>query len=140
MRVHHVGYAVSSIDDSALAFELLGFRVVSEKINDTGRNINVLFMQSGETLTELIETADITKPSPIDSIMRSNAMGRIVPYHLCFETEDLDEVTGTLRDKRFVIAAQRSPAPALGGEVVFMFHKNVGMIELLERTNTKEKI
>ena len=131
---HHTGYAVLDIADSKKTFELLGFSAAGEQYNDSLRNVNILFMKSGAYLIELITKADGGRRSDVDFLMKSGLMPGVAPYHICFEVDGLEEIMAELRKKRFVLSSPPAPAPALSGRrAAFMYHRNTGLIELLER-------
>ena len=56
------------------------------------------------------------------------------PYHICYETDDLEAEVDSLKQKRFVVCEEPHDAVALKNRrVVFMVHGQVGMIELVEK-------
>ena len=56
------------------------------------------------------------------------------PYHICYETVDLDASAAELTADGFLAIDTPTPAPALGGRrVVFLTSASAGMIELLEK-------
>ena len=55
------------------------------------------------------------------------------PYHMCFETEDLDAALKDLEAKGFRMFIDRQTAPCLDGrDVIFLMHPDIGMVEILE--------
>jgi hypothetical protein len=79
--VHHVGYAVSDIEDSEKAFEILGFKTEGVKCNDPERNVDILFMKNHAAMIELIAVADEGKRSDIDAVRKWMQGGTTSPYH-----------------------------------------------------------
>jgi methylmalonyl-CoA/ethylmalonyl-CoA epimerase len=133
MKLHHIGYAVRNIDDSRKSFELLGFYPVGSEHRDYLRNVDILFMKNMADTVELIAIADRNTRSDIDFLTKSGRNQFVGPYHVCFEVRDLESAVRELREKRFVISSEVAPAPAIcGRRVVFLYHKNTGLIELLE--------
>ena len=56
------------------------------------------------------------------------------PYHICYEVENLENAISELQQNKFVLAKKEQPAIAFNNrKVVFLFHKEVGLIELLEK-------
>lgn len=54
-------------------------------------------------------------------------------YHICYEVDNIKESILDLRTKGFFLIQKEAPAIALGNKnVVFLFHKYMGIIELLE--------
>jgi methylmalonyl-CoA/ethylmalonyl-CoA epimerase len=138
MKPHHIGYAVRDITASAASFEALGFVSSSDLVYDGGRNVNIQFIDNAGTRIELIATADVSKPSDIDFITRSKRKIGVTPYHICYEVDDLDKKIAALRAKRFAFASDIAPAPACAGmPVVFLYHRDIGLIELLQKKRKK---
>lgn len=129
MNVHHVGYAVRSIEKAVPIFEALGFDVNGAVVDDEGRNVRIVFMQNMGVTIELV--APLHSPSPIDAIL---AKSGAAPYHICYEVECLREAVVTLTKQGFKPFTAESPAPAIEGcAVVFLYNPVVGVIELVER-------
>jgi methylmalonyl-CoA/ethylmalonyl-CoA epimerase len=134
MKPHHIGYAVRDITASVASFEALGFVTSSDLVYDGGRNVNIQFIDNVGTRIELIATADENKPSDIDFITRAKRKTGVTPYHICYEVDDLNQKILALRAKRFAFASDIAPAPACAGmPVVFLYHRDVGLIELLQK-------
>lgn len=128
---HHIGYAVRDHDQSAAAFTALGYRVEREKTLDTGRNLWISFWRNDAWLVELLATADADKPSPIDSVLKGAA--RATPYHICYQCPSLDGAIEALSKCGYRLIQKPAPAPAIDGcPVAFMFHAQMGIIELVE--------
>lgn len=128
MKIHHIGYAVKGIVDSLPYFYLLGFKKEGDIIDDYSRNVKILFMKNGENLIELIQPLD--KNSPIDRILKKNGN---IPYHICYETNNIDEDIIFLKDKKFVLIDEPKKAEAISNKkVCFLYNKNIGLLELLE--------
>lgn len=131
--VHHIGYAVQSIEKSLLSYKTLGYRQISEICDDDTRNVKIVFVQhvaSGHVL-ELI--SPLTADSPVSEQLKK--MKRMAsPYHICYEVNDINDSIKYLKKKGFVPIDAPKEAPALSGQLVsFLINKEVGMIELLQR-------
>lgn len=128
MNINHIGYAVRNIAESISVFEKLGFCVTKEPMKDLPRKVEIAFMKNNETVIELISPT--AKNSPIDNIL--NKLG-CVPYHLCFETNDLDRKVEELKNEGFIIIEKKNKAVALSKKnIVFLYSKIIGLIELVE--------
>jgi len=131
MKVHHVGYAVKSIEDARKEFELLGFRCESETVLDNVRKVRILFMTNDTCRIELIEPNE--NGSRIDNILKK---GGSSPYQICYESEDIENDTKLLKQSGFTTISNISPAPALENKkVCFLYSKDVGIIELVEENH-----
>jgi methylmalonyl-CoA/ethylmalonyl-CoA epimerase len=131
LEVHHIGYAVSDIEKAADAFRLLGYETDGSICDDTSRNVRILFMHLEALRIELISPLDVSKHSAVDEIIKSGNVG--APYHICYETKNLNDMVSALRQKRFRVITPPEPAPAINGrDVVFLYSKDIGLIELVE--------
>ena len=137
MKIHHVGYLVTSIENSCLQFQHLGYEIISPIVFDEERKVFIQFLKnknnSGgkEFLVELVEPAeDCTLFPP-----RLKKLGTM-PYHICYECDNAEEKVLELRDAGFILIRDFSPAPAIDNRrVAFMYSEGVGQIELLEEEN-----
>ena len=128
MKVHHVGYAVKSIEDARKEFELLGFRCESKAVLDSVRKVRILFMTNDTCRIELIEPNE--SGNPIESILKKVGSS---PYHICYESEDIESDARLLKEKGFRVISDVSQAPALGNKnVCFLYSKDIGIIELVQ--------
>ena len=132
MELHHFGIAVKSISKSVDIYRVLGYQPESELIYDESRNINILFMKNEVTRIELIEKSDSQLPSPIDTVLDKRSFHCI--YHTCYSVQNLEQEISRLRKFNFVLVQEPAKAIALGErQVCFLFHTNIGIIELLEK-------
>lgn len=127
MKVHHIGYAVKNLEQSIAAFEALGYS--SGAITaDAGRKIRIAFLRNGSECVELV--APDGDESPVDGVLKSIGP---TPYHICYEVPDMESALAELQHSRWIVTKQAEPAPAIGGaRVAFLYHRRVGMIELVE--------
>lgn len=127
MKVHHIGYAVKNLEQSISAFEALGY-TAGEITSDAGRHIRIAFLQNGSECVELV--APDGDETPVDGVLKSVGP---TPYHICYEVSNLEEALNELQKSRWIVTKQPEPAPAIGGAAVaFLYHRRVGMIELVE--------
>ena len=74
--------------------------------------------------------APIDEASPVNRILETQG---VTPYHICYETDDLDAIAKVLRQEKFVRVSKAVPACAMdNNRVMFLFRKDVGLIELIE--------
>lgn len=142
MKMHHIGFAVKDIEKSRDYFLKLGFRPAAKVGNqniqlDYDRNIKILFLENGfdEVMVELVQTLDDTKKSPLDFIGKAGGYGNCTPYHICYEVDDLDSAIRRLREDRFIVINPKAPTTEVlyGKEVVFLFNRSAGILELIEK-------
>ena len=128
MKVHHIGYAVPDIAKAVLEFESLGWKMSSEITDDMPRQVCIVFMRNGDQLVELV--APLSDASPICKTLQK---GSGTPYHICYEVANLEMAEAELKKMRFITFKKAAVALAIGGRrVIFMYAKNVGVVELVE--------
>lgn len=133
MKIHHIAYAVASIEAARSKMEYLGYEVSQSVMSDTLRNIKIEFMKHTESgmVIELVEPEG--EPNPVSGCLDKNN-GMAVPYHICYETENLEQEIEKARKNGFMMIQKPAPAPAIGGRrVAFLVSKDGGMIELVEK-------
>lgn len=129
MKIDHIGYAVKKIEEARFAFEKLGFRF-EELIQDEDRNLYLQFGYNDDYRIELISTLNIENGSPVSSILKKTGP---LPYHLCYISDNLEQDIAILEKQQFKVTVPPAPAIAFGGKrVVFMMHRHIGLIEVVE--------
>lgn len=133
MKIHHIGYAVKDLKVAAVVFEQLGF-TPGEIVRDSGRNIRICFMSNSEQAPPegCVELIAPDGPSnPVDGILKKAGPG---PYHICYETSDMNTAISMLTKNRlFTLIQPPASAPAINGSLVaFLWNRTVGLIELVE--------
>lgn len=130
MKINHIGYAVKRIDRALGAFEKLGY-TFEPVIDDTDRNVKLAFGMKDGYRIELVAPLDKKQESPVDQYL-SNAIG--TPYHICYESENLDAEIEELKSQGYKVVIEPKPAVAFGGKrVVFMMNIGFGLMEIVER-------
>ncbi len=80
-------------------------------------------------LLELVEP--VSEKSPVRNIL--NKAG-VSAYHFCYEVENLNDSIAELRKKKFMLLVKPVEAVAFDGrKICFLYHKDAGLIELLEK-------
>ena len=128
MKVHHVGYLTKRLDKTLAEFLRLGYHTEKEAAYDSVRDVNIAFVQNGAYRVELIEPAGEGSPlAPLLSRYKNT------PYHICYETEDLEASEKELAEAGYTVFQPAAPAPCIDGRrVEFLLHRSMGIIELLE--------
>ena len=139
MNIHHIGYLVKDIEKSAAAFEAAGFERIlysdgSFVFDDKTRQCDISFMRirggdsvNGSGCIELV--APQSPDCPIYGLMKQYKNS---PYHICFESEDLDGDVARLKQSGWSVFLPPAPAPAIDGRnVVFLIHRSAGIIEIV---------
>lgn len=129
MKFHHIGIACYDIEKSAQFYISQGYSKTAT-VYDTIQNVNICFCEKigGETCVELISPNDDT--SPVCKNLQKNGVS---PYHICYETDNLEETVLELKKQKFLMVSKPVPAVAFESRrVCFLFNKDVGLIELVE--------
>ena len=128
MKIHHIGYAVQDIKKASNIFLSLGFQASSEECLDECRKVNILFMKNEGTTIELVAPA--SPDSPVTKLLKREGP---TPYHICYETADINATILELKKRGFIQLHQNVEiAPAIpGGKVIFLTSLSTGLVELL---------
>ena len=128
LKVHHVGYAVPSIESARAEFESLGWIVCSGVTDDASRKVRIQFLRLGDEVIELV--APLTDDSPIKKTLQKSSG---TPYHICYEVDSLESAEADMKARRFIVFKKPAPAPAIGNrKVEWFFSKCNGIVELVE--------
>lgn len=128
LTFHHIGYATYSIEQSLETFTLLGYllrRIEEDAINYARL---ALLVREGFPDVELVE--GLGGVSPVENILDKNG---VCPYHICYESNAFESAIADFRKNGFSLLFR--PRPALlfdGRRICYLYHKNIGLIELLE--------
>ena len=128
LKFHHIGVATDDIDATASMYEQGGYHR-SATIYDPIQNVNICWLTKESAPTvELLAPQDVK--SPVNKTLEKVGVS---PYHCCYVVTSIDEAAKELRKQRYVMVSRPSEAVAFkGSRVAFFFHKNVGLIELVE--------
>lgn len=128
LQFHHVGIACRDIEASKTFYIDQGY-TASATTHDTIQNVFICFLhKDGMPTIELL--APVDEKSPVN---RTLATSGVTPYHICYETTNIESTVKELRKKQFVCVSKPVPACAIQNKrVAFLYHKDVGLIELVE--------
>lgn len=128
LKIHHIGYAVKNLHQSLEMFKQIGYSVESEPVKDMKRHVEIAFVQNNNYLVELI--SPLNNESPIINYL--DKIGN-TPYHICYETNNIEGAIKNLRKQRYLIVEKPSEAIAINKQrVAFLYHPKYGLLELLE--------
>jgi methylmalonyl-CoA/ethylmalonyl-CoA epimerase len=128
---HHVGFVVSSIQNTVQGFaDILQSDWDGHILHDPNQGVRVTFLKSrraGDPLWELVEPAD--DKSPVQSFAAKG--GGL--HHVCYVVDKLEESLVRARSLGALIAREPFPAVAFGGRrIAWIYTKNRLLIEYLE--------
>ena len=128
MKIHHIGYLVKKIDRSIKIFEELGFTLTKDIVLDEYRQADICFLEKEGYVVELV--SPVSKESVVAQLMKE--LGN-TPYHICYETDDIEKEVNRLLEQHYVVCSEIHSAVAIDNKkVCFMINPYIGMIELLE--------
>ncbi|WP_297647024.1 VOC family protein [uncultured Treponema sp.] len=130
-KFHHIGIAVKEIEATSALYVNAGYKK-SEDFLDSFQNVKICWLEKeGMPRCELL--APVDEKSPVVKTLEKNG---VTPYHTCYEVEKIEEAIAELRKQRYVLVSASHEAPGMmpfgGGKVAFLFHKDAGLIELVE--------
>lgn len=121
LSLHHFGVVAADLETGSRIYRALGYRAVTEAIEDPVQGVTVQFFQLGDkTPVEIIVPGG--PQSPVSSFLEKQGGGL---HHLCFETSDLDGLLAYARTKRAFITRRPEPATAFEGRrIAFVYWEN----------------
>lgn len=126
-KVNHIGIFTKNIDKTLDEYQRLGFVLKTNIVFDSLRSIRVVLLEFDGIVIELIEANDDKSFKIFDKVSFP------VGYHICFEVKDLDNTVQRLVENNYHLITPPKPAEFFDKRrVVFLYHKFVGMVELVE--------
>jgi methylmalonyl-CoA/ethylmalonyl-CoA epimerase len=131
-KLHHIGFVVESIQESAEAFiQSLGVSWDGKIVFDPVQKVSVSFFQGknpADPLIELVEPGQ--EKSPVSTFLERG--GGL--HHLCYEVDDLDAYLAFCKSVGTIIIRPPAPAVAFGGRrIAWGVSKKRLLLEFLER-------
>ena len=136
-KLHHIGFVVCSIQESAESFaRALGARWDGKIILDPLQKVRVSFFEGRNATDPLIELVEPADPqSPVSRFLEGG--GGL--HHLCYEVEDLDSHLTFSRSVGTLIIRPPVPAVAFGGRrIAWGVTKKKLLLEFLELASPRE--
>jgi methylmalonyl-CoA/ethylmalonyl-CoA epimerase len=131
-KLHHIGFVVSSIQESGETFlQSLGASWDGKIIFDPVQKVRVSFIQGKNPSDPLIELVEPGAPeSPVSRFLERG--GGL--HHLCYEVENLDAHVAFCKSVGTIIIRPPVPAVAFGGKrIAWGVSKRRLLMEFLER-------
>jgi methylmalonyl-CoA/ethylmalonyl-CoA epimerase len=131
VRPHHLGVAVSSVEEAQPLYErLFGLQLVSGPFDDPIQKVRVSFLDASRSDAVVLE---LVAPSGEQSPVSSYLARGIGAYHICYEVPDLPRYLERARQNRCVLLGEPVPAVAFGGRrIAWLYTPTKHLIELLE--------
>jgi methylmalonyl-CoA/ethylmalonyl-CoA epimerase len=131
LRLHHIGFVLASIQESAEAFaRSLGATWDRNIVFDPVQKVRVTFLQGAHVSDSLIELVEPGGPeSPVSRFLDGG--GGL--HHLCYEVEDLESHLSLCKPLGIVIIRHPVPAVAFGGRrIAWAVTRKGPLLEFLE--------
>jgi methylmalonyl-CoA/ethylmalonyl-CoA epimerase len=132
LKLHHIGFVVSSIQESGPSFALtLGATWDGKIVFDPIQKVRVTFLQGRNATDPLIELVEPGEPqSPVSRFLERG--GGL--HHLCYEVKDLQSYMALCKSFGTIIIRPPVPAVAFGGRrIAWALTKKRLLMEFLER-------
>lgn len=131
LTFEHIGIATQNLAETAKMYVGAGFSQ-SEVVADKIQNTNICFLtKDGHPKIELVEPIDVQ--SSINKMLKKNR--GICPYHICYQTDDINSAYEILTEKMGYIPLFRLvEAIAFQNRLIcYLFHPAVGYVELVNK-------
>ncbi len=130
MKMHHIGFLVSNLEEAIREFQLLNYEQLGEVIHDPDQAYSVCLMNNCEHI--LIELVMIDEGSILfDGMRRRIGSG---PYHICYSCDDIGQAIIDLqKDGGFLLQAPRPSVAFSNQKFAFVMMPSTGLTELLEK-------
>jgi methylmalonyl-CoA/ethylmalonyl-CoA epimerase len=129
LTFHHIGYAVKDILVTAEYYTKAGWKISEIQI-DVIQNTHIAFLSRDNfPLIELVAPIDNTSP-----VVKTLEKIGITPYHICYETDDIEKAIYELKKQHFLPLFKPVQAVALDNrKICYLYNQHIGLIELLSK-------
>jgi methylmalonyl-CoA/ethylmalonyl-CoA epimerase len=130
--LHHLGFAVPSISETAEEFALtMSANWDGEIIHDPLQRVRVAFFSPIDTRNPVFELVEPdSEASPVTNFLKK----RVGLHHVCYEVDDLELPLHAAQSLGLVRVSDPKPAVAFGGrKIAWVCSRRFLLIELLER-------
>lgn len=130
LRFHHLGVAVPSLPEAIASYEaIFGYRVRCAPVQDPIQRVDVCFLEAAGDGPVLELVAPVGNDSPATRML-AHGLGA---YHVCYETDDLDEAVATCRAQGCIPAGAPVAAAAFNGRrIAWLFTPTKQLLELVQ--------
>jgi methylmalonyl-CoA/ethylmalonyl-CoA epimerase len=130
LRLHHVGYVVSSIDQTIESFtESVNGSWDGAVYHDPIQKVRVTFIDTPGTRVQI----ELVEPDGEQSPVRAFLAAGGGLHHLCYEVHDCEQALAKVRDRKGMIVRRPKPAVAFQGRrIAWAITAEKLLIEFLE--------
>lgn len=115
-KIDHIGYAVRSMDAAIEHYAKACGYTLSSRETLKERNIEIAFLNTGETKIELL--AGIAEPNPITTFIEKRGEGL---HHVCYEVNDITGELARLQAFGMTLIDEK-PRPGAHGTIIAFIH------------------
>lgn len=128
--IAHIGVAVPDIEEACRLYADLGYTAQGTVNAAVDQGVNALMMRNGTLTIELLSPLEQGQPSPIDTYIATKPYKM---YHVAYYVSDFEAQILLMQKKRYVMIGEPSYSKTQHGKrTVFLFHRKLGVIELVE--------
>lgn len=129
-KLDHIGYAVNDIDKTARHYTNAGW-TLSETYEETSQNVCVAFLtKEGFPTIELVMPNGSGK-DPVSRVLKRSG---VIPYHLCYEVDDIDLAMESLYEEGFIPLFMPVESVAMHGrKICYLCSLEMGTIEIVSK-------
>lgn len=126
---HHIGVATPNIEKTSKLYIDAGYSM-SEVVYDPIQNVRIAFLEKENMpVIELLEPIDDSSP-----VSKTIYKSGVTPYHCCYEVNDITDAVNRLKKMKYIPLSLPVEAIALSNKkICFLYNKDIGLIELLEK-------
>lgn len=127
MKLHHVGIVVNNLAEAQRAWSHLGYKPRSTEVFDPIQKVALLLLDGDGDTVELIAAA--APDSPVASAAKKG--GGL--HHLCYEVHSLDTAVKKAVESGAICVCPPVHAVLFNRRVAFLYFRELGLIEFLDR-------
>jgi methylmalonyl-CoA/ethylmalonyl-CoA epimerase len=126
---HHIGYVTGSIARTSAPYVKAGYNA-TEVVTDPVQRVKICFLTKGEEpCIELVEPLD--EDSSLSKTLKKNGVS---PYHICYETDDIDDSFDRLLEMGYTPLFRPVEAAAFDDrQVCYFYRQDIGYIEVVNK-------
>lgn len=128
-KLHHVGYVVADIRQTARLFAYYGYQA-DNILFDEKLNVELCYLRKSDTVA--IELVHQLQTESLESkLFRTSG---VMPYHLCYEVTNFDEACKEMGTTGFQSLFDPVSVEVLENKrICYFHHPDMGYIELMEK-------
>ncbi len=133
LTFHHIGLAVSRVEDALTFVRELGYNAGPTVIDPLQKVQSIICTHPVNPAIEILAPETPGASSPISELTKKNPLG--VVYHTCYATTDLASTLARVQALGLSVHCISEPKPAVlfgGRKVSFYRISGMGLVEIME--------